>query len=375
MRSRRGARRTGWALLAAALLAACSDDTSVVETGSSTTTVATTTAPAVTTTTPAPSTTSAPSTTVVGAAWSGDVVVVAADGLWAVPASGAPTRLLPAPVSRAAVGPDGTVYFQRRAFRDEDPAGLDAAVTRIEALDRRTGAVRTVLAPASATPAAGALTLEGVIVVAGRPELLVRRFRFDPTKLVEEQASEILVRRDLATGTERELRVTGAWEFGMALVSYGGGVFVGVGRSEGSMGVMVFGPDGADAGGRVADRFAKAWCTFASAGCAYTATVAPSGRSVAWIEADDPVPSSEVRWRLVVADVDTGRRREVVLDAMAADVEIVLADDDHVLVGRVPYPAGAAAPAVEARASIVDVTTGAVRALPVGGAVRPDAHR
>lgn len=379
------AQRTVWPLLAALVLAACSDDASTVGTvpGSTTTVVvATTTAPTMTTTssttTAAPTTTAptttAPTTTVRVPAWAGDVLVVAADGLWSVPATGAPARLVPAPVANAAVGPDGTVYFQRRSSHDTDPAELDAATTRIEALDRRSGAVRTVLAPPAArSPAVGALTLEGVIVVDGRPELLLRRFRHDPTKDVELQSSEVLVRRDLATGAERDVRVSGAWEFGMALVGHGGGVFVTVGRSEGSERVLVFGPDGADAGGPVAAALPSGFCSFATAGCADTATVSPSGTRVAWIEADAPVSSSEVPWRLVIVDVATRRRlRDVALEPRAAEVELVFADDDHVLVGRVPWPTGSGAPAPEGHASVVEVTSGTVRPLAVGGAVRPD---
>jgi hypothetical protein len=299
-------------------------------------------------------------------------LVAADDGLWSVDPSGTRTQLIEGHVSTVAVTPDGTVLFQRRSAADGNVRPADTAVF---AFDRRTGATRPFFAPAPTDDvSAGALILEGVALVDGQPEMLLRREMFDATKAYEEQRWARLVRRNLATATEVELFYVGAWELGATHVSYGGGIFATTLRSEGSAGTALFDVKGEKAGAPF-DAFVPrdSWCTFSWPDCPDSFAISTSGRRVAWIEVVDHDPRADPatqRWNLVVADVATGTRAaSIEIPAGNAETMLVFAGEDRIAVSRSPWGADGARPHTT---GVANVTAGTYTPLPVAGYAIPD---
>lgn len=362
-------------LVAVAVLAgACGDDSPAAPTPTTAPTAVTTTAPPTTAPTTAP-TSIAPTTTAPGPVWPAarGWVVGSSAGLVALDERGERTTLVTGPVATVAVAPDGTVFFQRASLLFGRTETTTATDTRVLAVDRATGAARDLLVPvAGADAEAGALHLDGVAIVDGRVQLLLRRAHYDPSRNVEEQRWQEAFRRDLLSGAETPGRRVGVWELQATHISYGGGVLVHTNRSEDQRrGVVV------DLAGEVVNRFAalvpEGWCGDASPGCPDALTISPSGARLAWIESPDPFGSPERRWNVVVADTVTGRRvASVVLPAGNAETVLTFAGDERLAVSRFPWPdAASTAPT----AGVVEVGAGTYAPLPVGGYAVPDVAR
>jgi hypothetical protein len=362
-------------LAALLVVAACGDDATTTPStttaaAAATTTAGTTTAPSVTTTA-GPTTT----TTVMWPAARGWVVGTSS-GLVALDENGTRTTLVDGPVSTVAVGPDGTVFFQRASILFGRGETTTAADTRVLAYDRVTRSVRDVVVPARGADAwAGALQLDSVVIVGGRVQLLLRRSMFDPAQNVELQRWDEAFRRDVATGVETPGRRIAVWETTATRITSGGGLLVSTTRSEDARRGSVTDLDGTPVT-RLAALVPAEHCSDATPACPDMLTISPSGARLAWVESPDAFSSGSRRWNLVVADVASATRlATVALPPSNAESVVAFAGDDRVVVSRFSWPDPATTMAVQPTSTVVDVRAGTATSLAVGGYAMPDVSR
>lgn len=298
-------------------------------------------------------------------------------GLWSVDAAGRSTRLVAGRVATVAVAADGTIFFQRHTLEDRSES-IHAPDTRILTLDRSTGTTRDWLVPESRSDAFdGALHLEGVVVIAGRSEVLLRRAVFDPTREYEAQRFDMLVRRDVLADSETTLGGVAGWEFEATHISYGGNTFVASTVSEGSVGGLFLDASGARVNERFASLIALNDCTFGGPHCPTALAISTNGQRLAWIEAADDGhgPNSEQHQQLVVGDVASGKHLATIALAVgAAETTLAFAKDGRIVMTRVSYGDSPDAPRV-ATAFVVDVQRATLSPLPVAGHAIPDVTR
>ncbi len=371
-----------WLVVITALLASVGCSDSVVSGGttgaSAGPSISTSTALSATSSTPSnltdTSTTAlAPTTSrsVSGQGW----LVANEAGLWSVDSAGHSTRFLDGPVAAVAVAADGTIFFQRHTIVTES---VHAPDTRIMTLDRATGTTRDWLVPEShAQPFEGALGLEGVIVVSGRGQVLLRRAVFDPTKEYEAQSFVRLVRRDIRTGVETEVGVVAGWEFEATHISYGADTYVASDVSEGSVGGLFLDASGARVFGRFTSLIAVNDCSFSAPQCPTDLAISTDGQRLAWVEATDDgnAPNSGRRQQLVVGDIASGKHvATIALPVGAAETMLVFASDGRIVVTRVSYGDRSDDPRLTTSA-VVDVQRATLSPLPIAGYAIPDVTR
>jgi hypothetical protein len=363
-----------FALAAVLLAAACGDDAT---TAPPTTPAPDTTATAAGTTT-APTVTTAGPTTTTAVAWPAarGWVVGTSSGLVALDDNGTRTTLVDGPVSTVAVGPDGTVFFQRASILFGRGETTTAADTRVLAYDRATRSVRDVVVPVRGADAwAGALQLDGVVIVGGRVQLLLRRSLFDPAQNVELQRWDEAFRRDVVTGVETPGRRIAVWETNATRITSASGLLVYTTRSEDARRGTVTDLEGTPVT-RLAALVPAEHCTDAKPACPDSLTISPSGARLAWVESPDAFSGATRRWNLVVADVASGTRvATVALPPSNAETVLAFAGDDRVVTSRFPWPDAGSTVAVQPTATVVDARTGAATALAVGGYAMPDVMR
>ena len=362
------------ALAAVLFVSACGDDTASAP---STTGAPTSTTGAATTT--APSTTSSTiTTTTTTPAWPAarGWVVGTTSGLTALDETGTRSTLVDGPVATVAVGPDGTVYFQRASILFGRGETTTAADTRVLAYDRATRTVRDVVVPAPAADRwAGALQLDSVVIAGGRVQLLLRRSMFDPAQNVELQRWDESFRRDVLTGTETPGRRVAVWETGMTRLTSGGGLLVSTVRTEDVARNSVTDLDGTPVT-RLAALVPAEHCAAAQPACPDSLTIAPSGARLAWVESPDPASVAVRRWNVVVADIASAKRlASIALPPGNAETVLAFAGDDRVVVSQFAWPDAASTAAAQPTSTVVDVRSGTATALAVGGYAMPDVAR
>jgi hypothetical protein len=361
------------ALAAVLFVSACGDDTASAPsttgaptstTGAATTTALSTTAPIITTTT----TPAWPA----ARGW----VVGTTSGLTALDETGTRTTLVDGPVATVAVGPDGTVYFQRASILFGRGETTTAADTRVLAYDRATRTVRDVVVPAPAADRwAGALQLDSVVIAGGRVQLLLRRSMFDPAQNVELQRWDESFRRDVQTGAETPGRRVAVWETTMTRLTSGGGLLVATTRSEDVERGNVTDLDGTPVT-RLSALVPAEHCAWAQPACPDSLTISPSGARLAWVESPDTASVAVRRWNVVVADIASAKRlASIALPPGNAETVLAFAGDDRVVVSQFAWPDAASTAAAQPTSTVVDVRSGTATALAVGGYAMPDVAR